>query len=250
MNAVLDIIIVCLVILCVALGYKNGFIKTVMNFLSFIIAFFMARTFSPPFSSFIYSSYIKPNFIAKAAAQIESFLTRNINLDALVKDAKPPDNFVDLLKNYGVGLPDVQKWINEAASKSSSDLHEYVASNLVDPVAQGISYFLAFTVIFIVSLVLLKIITILINKAVEIPVLNLINKTGGLILGILYGLAAGYIFVFLAGLVLPYLAANNVISPVPSEIYEKMPSVIDDTIFFKWFYGHSPVDYIINLRLF
>jgi len=239
MNAFLDIIIVGLIILCVALGYRNGFVKTVMSFLAFIIAFFMAKTFSPPFSSYIYSNYVKPDFVARVTSDIESFLTRSINLDSLVQNPNPPDKFVDMVKGYGVGLPDLKKWIAEAASKSASELHQYVATNLVEPVAEGISYFIAFVAILFASLLLLKIITALINRAFKLPVLNQINRIGGVLLGFLYGLALCYIFVFLSYYVFPYIVANTSVGSIPD--------IVDDTIFFKWFYEHSPIDYIMTL---
>ncbi|MCL1859344.1 MAG: CvpA family protein [Oscillospiraceae bacterium] len=238
MNAILDIIIIGIIIFCVAMGYKNGFVKTVMNFLSFIIAFFMAKTFSPPLSEFMYSSWIKPNFADKAAAQLEKFLTPSVNLDSLVQNQQ--NDFVNMLKGYGFELPDIKSWINDAASKGVSDVNGYITTNLVEPVAKGISDFLAFVAILAVALILLKIATMLINKAVKLPGLNLINRTGGILLGLLYGIVLSYIFVLLAYYVLPYLAANTAISSVPS--------VVDDTIFFKWFYGHSPINYIMNLN--
>jgi uncharacterized membrane protein required for colicin V production len=241
MNAVLDIIIVGLIIFCVAFGYRNGFVKTVMNFLSFIIAFFMAKTFSPQLSSMIYNGYIQPNFVAKVTAQIEKILG-NVSLNHMVQDPNRPDDFMNMLKSYGVELPDVNKWLSEAASKSAADLNGYVAKNLVEPVAEGISYFIAFTAILLLSILLLKIVTMLINRAVKLPVLNFINRTGGIALGFLYGVSLSYIFVFLAYYVFPYLAANTSIGSVQD--------IVNDTIFFKWFYEHSPVDYIMSLTWF
>lgn len=238
MNAILDIIIIGLIIFCVAMGYKNGFVKTVMNFLSFVIAFFMAKTFSPPLSDFMYSSWIKPNFADKAVGQIQKLIPPNGDVSNLVKDK--PNDFLKMLEGYGIKLPDIQKTISDAAAKTGDELNKFVAENMVDPVAKGISDFLAFAAILAVSLVLLKIITYFINRAFKLPGLNLLNRTGGILLGLLYGIILSYIFVFLAYYVLPYLAANTAIISVDS--------VVEDTIFFKWFYNHSPVSYIMNLR--
>ena len=240
MNAVLDIIIVGLIIFCVALGYRNGFVKTVMNFLSFIIAFFMAKTFSPPLSEFMYSKWIEPNFADKAAAQIEKTLGSG-NLTNLVNDTSPspPNEFVKMIEGYGFKLPDVKGWINDAIGKGADSVND-VSSKLAQDVAKGISDFLAFVIILAISLILLKMATMLLNKAFKLPGLNILNRTGGILLGLLYGIVLSYLFVLLAYYVLPYLAANTAISSVPA--------VVNDTIFFKWFYGHSPINYIMNLR--
>ena len=233
----MDIIIIGLIIFCVAMGYKNGFVKTVMNFLSFVIAFFMAKTFSPPLSDFMYSTWIKPNFADKAAAQLEKLLSPSVNVNSLVQNQQ--NDFVNMLKGYGFDLPDVNKWINEAAAKGADNINGYITTNMVEPVAKGISDFLAFTAILLASFILLKIATSLLNKAFKLPGLNLFNRIGGIFLGLLYGIILSYIFVLLAYYVLPYLAANTAISSVPA--------VVDDTIFFKWFYNHSPINYIMNL---
>ena len=238
MNAVLDIIIVLIIIFCVVMGYRNGFIKTVLNFLTFIIAFVMAKTFSPQLSDFIYSGWVKPNFVARVTEKIENLLG-NVSLNHMVKDPNRPDDFINMLEGYGFKLPNIEEWISEAASKGTANVNEFVATKLVEPLAEGMSYFFAFTAILLAAIILFRIIAVLINKAFKLPGLNLINKTGGIILGIIYGMAASYIFVFLCYYVLVYLSANAHIGSVPS--------IINDTVFYKWFYEHSPVDYILNL---
>jgi len=226
MNAVLDIIIVGIIIFCVAMGYKNGFIKTVMNFLSFIIAFFLAKTFSPPLSDYMCKNWIAPNFADKAAVQLDKI--------ALPGGGFEPEGLSKTLKGWNIQTPDFNEWIAAANNEASK-----AADNIVKFVAERISSFLAFIIIFVIALILLKIAVIFINKAAKLPGLKLINKTGGILLGILYGIIGSYVFVLLAYYVLPYLSANTVISSAPE--------VMDGTVFFKWFFEHSPVNYIMGL---
>ena len=225
MKAVLDIILICAVIICVYMGYKKGFVKSVMSLLSFVIAFYTAQKFSPPLSSYLYSNWIKPNFAAAISNQIENFLSPSVSLDRLVQDQEP--GFVGMIEGYGVKLPDVSKWLNDAVSGGVADLKKYVAENLAEPVAAGISDFLAFAAVFTASLILLKILTALINKAVKLPGLNMLNKIGGTIVGCFYGFAFCCIFVLLVYFALPFLAANT--PPIVTR------EIIDETIFFKWF---------------
>ena len=227
MKSALDIIIAGIIIICLYIGFKKGFVKTVMSLLSFIIAFFMAHTFSPPLSSYVYSNWIKPNFVSALISRIENFLSPSVSLNSLVENSNPPDNFLKMLESYGVKIPDVQGWINEAALRGTGNLNEYVAANLVEPAARGISDFLAFAAVLFVSLLLLAIITALINGAVKLPGLNMLNRIGGLALGGLYGAGISYIFTLLVYYALPYLAASTPIG-VTREI-------INETIFFKWF---------------
>ena len=241
MNAVLDILIIGILIFCLAMGYKNGFVRTVMNALSFVIAFIVAKTFSPALAEYINSNWIMPNFADKAAEQLTKLLPPSGGFDKLIQDQ--PSDFLNILKRYGI---DVNKWLAEAAQKAGNEVDK-AAKNIVETVAGGISYFLAFIVILLSAFALLKIVSALINKAVKLPGLNLINRAGGILLGLLYGIAISYIFVYLAYYVLPYLAANAVIGSVSA--------TVENTIFFKWFLDHPitdlirpSIDYVTNLN--
>lgn len=236
MNALFDIIIVGAVLFCAAAGYRRGLVKTVMSVLSFAIAFFTARAFAPNLSDFLYTRYIKPNFVSAAARRIERFLTPNINIDALANNADPPENFVDMLRNYGFDLSDVQSWLRGAGPEART---EHVAANLAEPVAMQFSYFLAFILIFAAALILLKIAVNIIDSLVKLPGLNFINKVGGLIAGFVYGIAFCFILVFLASYALPYLESTGAVS--------SWAEIKDDTIFFRWFYENSPIRNILGL---
>jgi len=238
MNALFDIIIVVIIIFCVAFGYRNGFVRTIMNFLSFVIAFFTARAFAPQFSDYLYASHIKPNFVSSAVNHLEKFLTQNINLSDLANDANPPENFVSMLRGYGVDLPDVQGWIREAGTVSADGMKEFVATNLVEPIAKQFSYFLAFILIFAAVLILLKVAVNIVDSLVKLPGLNFMNITGGILLGLVYGIAVCYIVVFLASHFMPYLEANGAV--------ESWAEIRNGTVFFKWLYENSPLDNILG----
>jgi len=232
MNIVLDIIIAGIIILCIYTGYKKGLVRSVMSLASFIIAFIMARIFSPPLSDFMYSNWIKPKFVSGAVERIDEILG-NVSLEHMAGDPNRPESFTNLLKSYGVGLPDINKWISEAASKGADNLNEHIAENLVEPVAKGASDFIAFIAVLIAALILLKIVTGLIDRIVKLPGLNLLNKAGGIILGGIYGMVSSVIFAILVYYALPYLAANT---PIGSA-----RDVIDDTVLFRLFFNMSPV---------
>jgi len=230
MNAVLDILIIGILIFCLAMGYKNGFVKTVMSVLSFFISFAIAKAFAPGLAEFINTNWIMPNFADKAAEQLTRLLPPGGGLDKLIRDQ--PSDFLNILKRYGV---DVQAWLAEAAEAAGGEI-ERAAKSIVESVAAGISYFLAFVAILLVCFAVLKIVSVVIDKAVKLPGLNLVNRTGGILLGLLYGIAISYIFVYLSYYVLPYLAANAVIS--------SSEDTIGNTIFFKWFLEHPITDFI------
>ena len=229
MEAVLDIIIVCIIILCVYMGYKKGLVRTVMSFLSFIIAYIAANIFSPPLSEFLYSNWIKPAFVSGVTSKIDDIITPDIDLNKLVADKQP--EFAGMVEDYGVELSEVDKWVSEGATSGN------VAENLVEPVAQGVANFIAFAAVFVASLILLKILVSLMDSVAKLPVLNLLNKIGGTAVGVVYGLGLSYIFVLLVYNVLPYVASNTPLASARDE-------VVGGTVFFKLFCENLPVNFI------
>ena len=53
MSFILDAILIVMCIVCVAVGTKRGFVKTVMSLLSSVISAIAAYTFTPYFANFI-----------------------------------------------------------------------------------------------------------------------------------------------------------------------------------------------------
>jgi uncharacterized membrane protein required for colicin V production len=235
MNAFLDIFVVIIFVVCVYFGYRNGFIKTIMGVVSFVISFIMAKMFSPQLSEFIYVKYIKPTFVSKIIEDLASIIGKgveNLNLDELLTSG--PKEFEKIITSYGSDHSSVQEWANNAVSTGTGNVNDFVANKLVEPLAENISYFIAFLAIFLVAMILCGILTSVINHIVKLPVLNLFNRLGGTLLGILYGIIWAYVLVFLVSLVLPYFVSRNWI--------ESVSEVINNTIFFKWLYEHLPFD--------
>jgi uncharacterized membrane protein required for colicin V production len=143
-----------------------------------------------------------------------------------------------MIRSYGFNLPDVQGWVKEAGTSGAETVKEYVATNLVESVAKQFSYFLAFILILAAALILLKVAINILDSLVKLPGLNFMNKTGGILLGLVYGIAVCYIFVFLASHFLPYLEANSAVN--------SWAEIRNGTVFFKWFYENSPLDNILS----
>lgn len=237
MNALLDIFIVIIFVVCIYSGYKNGFVKSVMGIVSFIVAFIMARMFTPSLSELIYAKYIKPTFVNRIIEDLADIIGKGIEyLDLNKLLAEVPKEFDRIITSYGSNVDEVQSLLDKAVSTGTQNVNNYVAANLVSPLAQNISNFIAFTAIFLIVLILCGIITAVINGIAKLPVLNTINRLGGTLLGILHGIVWSYVIVFLISLVLPYCAARHWINSVSA--------LINNTTIFKWLYENMPFDLI------
>lgn len=240
MNALFDIFLVILFIICVAMGYKNGFVKTIMGVVSFAVSFIMAVMFSPQLSEFLYAKYIKPTFIDEVTKDLASIIGKgveNLSLEKLLDEL--PKDFVKILTSYGSNTSEVREWIDNAAVNGIENINGFVTNNLVSPIAKNIAYVIAFAIIFAAAMILCRILTAVLNGIVKFPGLNFLNRMAGLLLGILYGLTWGYAFVFLISLVLPYFSARGWINSAPS--------LINSTVFFKWMHENPPFDLYKNI---
>ena len=234
MNVFFDILIVVVILFSVMLGARRGLVKSVLSIASFIFAFIAARIFSPQLSDYLYSRFIYNSFVYTASEQIERFLTPNIDLNTLANNPNPPENFVSMIQGYGFNVQYVQNWIRQAGADNT----EFVAAQLAEPVARQVSFFVAFLIILVVVLILFKIAGNIIDSLVNLPGLNILNKTGGMVIGLIYGLALCWITVFLASYVMPYLMSIGTID----SWYE----IRESTLLFRWFHENSPIPTILG----
>ncbi|GHV13406.1 hypothetical protein FACS1894219_08170 [Clostridia bacterium] len=236
MNVVLDLVIVAIFIFTIVSGAYKGLIKILMKIARLIISFAVAKAFSPPLAVYLNNTFIKQTFSDSVSGQIDSFLTTNIDLPALA--TAPPDDFLSLIRSYGVDLPDVRQWMVDAVDAGTANVKEFVSEHIVSPIAFTISEAIAFAAVFAAAFLLLTILMFVIDKFSRLPVLDTINRVGGALIGVVYGFGISYLFVFIMSFVLPYFTTQGWIGTINE--------VVESTFIYVWFRDHSPVTFIIN----
>ena len=74
MSFILDAILIVMCIVCVAVGTKRGFVKTVMSLLSSVISAIAAYTFTPYFANFIKEKFLMESVSGGIADTIRSLV--------------------------------------------------------------------------------------------------------------------------------------------------------------------------------
>ena len=72
MSIILDLAILVIVILAIFIGYKRGFIRTVINLIGYIAAAFLAHVVSLPISQFIFNTFLR----SKSVELIQNAITK------------------------------------------------------------------------------------------------------------------------------------------------------------------------------
>ncbi len=179
------IVVLAILIINTIIGMRVGFIKTVFSLCSMIVALILTIWISPYVNNFMRGN---EKFYHSVSEKVEKVLpliedkTEEKGENSLIEGLSLPKSLKDsLIKNNN------KKVYNDLKVNT---FKEYISSYLTGIVINA----LAFSVTFIVLLVLLWIISIALNIISKLPFLNQINKTGGLLAGLLHGLVVVWLF--------------------------------------------------------
>ena len=225
MNIVIDVILVAIIGACLVSGWRKGFITTVMNFASFLIAGVGAYLFYPVPADYAYANL----FLPKITSIIEgSILSGGAGMTVTELFAARPQFFVDILNRFST-VDEVEKFYNSGEALTVTDISEFMAA----PLARTISNILCFFLVFIVLLIVLNLITIFLDKICKLPVL----KTANTFLGILLGALLGLLFAWLLSAVVAGIL------PSVSTAYPELlpPTTIEDSVVLRWLHSFNPL---------
>lgn len=173
---IVDIIIVALIILSTFFGYKKGLTGVILKIFSFLIAVVLMLVLYKPVSNFVIkNTTIDENIKAGVTEQLKKL---DINKESTTKEEN--ESFVT---EY------INKYVNEAIEQGKEDVIEYVS----DKLSIAIINVIMALIVFIVSMTVLLIISLFLKLLVKLPILRQIDKSGGIIYGILRAIIVIYV---------------------------------------------------------
>lgn len=173
---IVDIIIVALIVLSTFFGYKKGLTGVILKIFSFLIAVVLMLALYKPVSNFVIkNTTIDENIKAGVTEQLKKL---DINKESTTKEEN--ESFVT---EY------INKYVNEAIEQGKEDVIEYVS----DKLSIAIINVIMALIVFIVSMTVLLIISLFLKLLVKLPILRQIDKSGGIIYGILRAIIVIYV---------------------------------------------------------
>lgn len=170
---ILDIIFIAFIALSVFLGFKKGLISTVIGIAGFIVAVLMAFMLQSSVVSFLQNN-------TPVGRQIDDVIYQNIN--DIVNDEQKSNSFYDDIVKVISGTTEAER---------DSKTREY-SKDITLFILKGIS----FIGIFILTYLIIVILGFMLNGVFSLPLLNSVNKIGGM--GIAFVLALLQIWIVLA----------------------------------------------------
>ncbi|MFP3153467.1 CvpA family protein [Lachnospiraceae bacterium ZAX-1] len=232
MNGLFIAVVIILVAFAI-FGYWKGFVRIAFSLVSTILMIGLVSALTPYISTFIQENTpIYQMVQEKCVGSIR--LKANEQIQEKTNDEVP-------IEIAGIQLPDVfQKQLLEktgqAADKmlSQSGIYNEIGNYIAGFIVDGISFFVAFIFISIV----LRFLVNILNIVAKLPVINGLNRTLGLLAGILEGTIIVWLLFFVVA-----MSCTSVIG-------QQMIAYINENAFLRFLYAHngvlSVIDYIFS----
>ncbi len=194
MGFILDLIIIAIVVLCVILAAKKGFVKSVFNIAGFVAAIVLSITFSGPISDFMYEKTVEPVVVKT----VEEMVTDSEKLVSEEVFANLPDFIKNTAERFNIN----EESLNVVGD--SSAVAQKISNDVVKPVAYSILKAIISIVLIIVLSILFKFLAKLLNKIFSFSIVGTLNRTLGGVLGLVQGLTIVTIFVLAVNIVISF----------------------------------------------
>ncbi len=191
----LDLAVCIIILLCVIIYAKRGFVKSVFGIIAFVAAIVLAFMLSTPLSDFTYDKLIEPT----VSTSIENTLVKQVTgtteaLNESVFDALP-----GFIKNN----------IDEKGFSAINILEVDTAKTIADKICEsvvkpGATYFLKIIfslILFIILSFVFKFVVKLLNKIFSFSIIGKVNKILGAIIGVIMGLVISMLFILMVNVV-------------------------------------------------
>ena len=159
------------------IGYKKGMVKIVLSMAAMIVAYVLSAALTVPVSTAL-----------KSATPVYDTIEKSVS--TMVKESKVDSTSIEKLN-----LPtQIEEKIMEGANEVASGFNEYLVKTISNLILKALTFFIVMIVIYII----LSIIINVLDFVAKLPLISNINKSGGLVIGLVKGL----IYVWIACLAL------------------------------------------------
>ncbi|MBR6783881.1 MAG: CvpA family protein [Clostridia bacterium] len=225
MSILLDIIIVAIIALTIYFAFKNGFVKTAISALSFLLAIAVTAAFASPLADFLKETAVAETVEAATEQAITDALAKDpIGINGLLEGKS--EEFNNLLTLAQIDRSELAAWYSSNIANAESG-EVMLAKRIAAPMVDIIATLIAIIVLYIGTQVILSIAAFILNKIASLPILRTANKGLGLAVGVVLALFRVCLFCFVMNLLIEnaLFLGNGFISSLNPE----------STLLFKFF---------------
>ena len=201
MGFFVDIAVLAIIIIFTVIGYRKGFIKSVMGLVSLVLAVIVSINFYSYSADFINENIVGPHFSKITAEEFSSLMnggTETIAPEKIFEDK--PDSLEKLLNKFGIEFESLTDYYTTNIKPSvpafeTDKIADKISEFIVESTTETVSNIIGFLVTFLAALILFNLTLKLLDLLFKLPVLKFTNKLFGAILGIVKGLVVALIVV-------------------------------------------------------
>ena len=198
MAIAIDLIIAAILGISIFFGYKNGLTKSLIKIVSFIIAIIIAAILFKPVSNFIIEKTEIDDNIKQAVVNL---VIKDVEEEGKVKeDTNLPKAMVD--------------YINESVENTIEDTKTNIVNKSAEKIAETAINVGTAIILFIIARIILLVITALTDILTDLPVIKQLDKTGGVLYGIIKALLIIFVIFALISLISPALEKTEIIKSI------------------------------------
>lgn len=202
---IIDIIVVLVIIIAVFLGYKKGFVKTIVNLLSFFVAIGLALTFYKPVAVILTENTTIDDWI------VENIMAKNEEEDQIESEEKVDTESLESNNEIEKEVSGVQSFLQIAENLPVTIVNNFELEEIKNNTKQEIAYKVSELIMNLVSLILIYVIvkitlaiaSFILDGIMKFPVLKQLNE----ILGMAIGAVIGFLQVYLAFAVITFISS-------------------------------------------
>ncbi len=178
-----DIVVIAVVAVCIILGYRSGFLKSLINIVSYIVSIVLSFFFYPVLSKFLMGTPLYTFFLEK------------------VGERYPQSGLIQTEWQF------LEKYIKGAEGAVSAAVAELLVN------------IISFIIIVIICKIAIKLIGKTLNVFTRLPIIKQFNRFGGAITGGLIGILLVYIVMALMVVFAPIGSLDRVTNEIQKSVF-------------------------------
>jgi len=207
--AIADLIAIFVLVFFALRGRKRGLVRTLIGILALVIAFWGAGVLAQQTSPYLSSKYVEPwiyNSVLPTVSETESVTATPESEEEVT------ETLGSAFKEIGIPGSTIQSFLNDFTVNLTDSL-ERIVESAAKSIGYKLTYALLFLLYFLILYLLLRIAGKFLQLLAKIPGINFINRTLGLILGLIFGylivLVLSYILTTTGFLLTPQLVSQT-----------------------------------------
>lgn len=202
MSIIIDLIVLGLILICVFFGYRKGLTKCVIKILSFVIALVVAFVLFKPVSNFVIDNTTLDDNIRNSIAQV---VQDDVSETGEVKEeSNLPQAMVD--------------YINEEITNTVEQTKETIVNTVADQISKIAVNACVAIGLFIIARIALMFVSALSSLITDLPIIKQVDKTGGIIYGLVEALLILFIIFAIISFISPMIENSGLIVAINKSI--------------------------------